>query len=334
MAVEMYETNLEGYRPRFREASSGSQENEIAKFSTANASLLIWLLLLTFGGGLLSLYYARIGYFPDIKWEESLTYLSVLSLVGGSLVLTYILLLFVPGLIWSEFLIFDTELQETLCYKGDKGREPCMFSILKHIGAPFSIFMLVAHVFALAGFSVLVVVAFLCLAMISIWQWRKFKRRLGPYRQHTDADPRSLLIKYVSAFDVSAIVSFASLITIYSIIKPERAQLSAILWICTSVVIVANLAVAVQYRRRPARAVATSILAAFILLVSGEVVADNPSATLPARIMALYGFGGEETVTVLVTEKGRHIAEQYGIPVAGKSLQNGGGTIKNVQILS
>ena len=141
--------------------------------------LLIWLVLIAFGGGLLAMYYATVGYFPDIKWDESLTYLAVLSILGGCIALAYTLLLFLPGVIWSEFLIFDKELRHSLCFIGNDGHEPCTFSILRRLGVPFAIFMISTHFFIVFGEAPFLIGSAVVLVGILVFLWLRFHKDLA-----------------------------------------------------------------------------------------------------------------------------------------------------------
>ncbi len=64
-----------------------------------NLSLGLWLIFLAVGGGILTLYYAEIGYIPDIEWSASIVYLAVATAVGGGVALFLALSVLVPGLI-------------------------------------------------------------------------------------------------------------------------------------------------------------------------------------------------------------------------------------------
>jgi hypothetical protein len=117
---------------------------EKAKLPKLDASLAVWLILFVFGGGLLALYYAGIGYFPEVTWQDALTYMALMTIIGGSLLVAYSFLLFVPGVIWSEFLIHDKQLYEVLMM-GAREWEPCVVSVTKRILFPFAVFMAFCH---------------------------------------------------------------------------------------------------------------------------------------------------------------------------------------------
>ena len=53
----------------------GTDSGEVIEILKGNTTLAVWLVFLGFGGGLLTLYYARIGYLPDIEWNLSLIHI-------------------------------------------------------------------------------------------------------------------------------------------------------------------------------------------------------------------------------------------------------------------
>jgi hypothetical protein len=128
-------------------ASLKNQETMGLRLPTAaGATLALWFILLAFGGGCLAWYYSSIEYFPDIAWEEALSFLGVLSIIGGSLVVAFCLLAFLPGVIWSEVLLADCQLRGPLRYRRADGKEePCFVSIATIIGFPFALFILAYH---------------------------------------------------------------------------------------------------------------------------------------------------------------------------------------------
>jgi hypothetical protein len=128
-------------KPHANEVPPAALKAEIPKLDT---SLALWLILFVFGGGLLALYYAGIGYFPEVSWQDSLTYMALMTIIGGSLLVAYSFLLFVPGAIWSEFLIFDKQLHKVLMM-GARAWEPCVLSVMKRILFPFALFMAFCH---------------------------------------------------------------------------------------------------------------------------------------------------------------------------------------------
>jgi hypothetical protein len=114
------------------------------KMPKLEANLAVWLILFVLGGGLLALYYADVGYFPEFIWGDALTYMALMTIIGGSLLVAYGFLLFVPGVIWSEYLISDRQLFQVL-KMGARDWEPCVFSVTKRILFPFALFMTSCH---------------------------------------------------------------------------------------------------------------------------------------------------------------------------------------------
>ena len=104
--------------------------------------IVIWLALFVFGGGLLALYYAGLGYFPEVSWQDALTHMALMTIIGGGLLVAYSFLLFVPGAIWRKFLIDDTQLKSGLLMRS---AEPCVWSVTKRILFPFALFMTFCH---------------------------------------------------------------------------------------------------------------------------------------------------------------------------------------------
>ena len=136
---------VEVERPASRNGQdSAPASREVDKLYKADTSLVIWLVFLALGGGLLALYYARIGYLPDIEWSSSVIYLAVASFIGGGVGLLLAMSVLLPGVIWSEFLLSDCKLRGSFCYP-EVGDELCVKSILKYLGLPFGIVLLIWH---------------------------------------------------------------------------------------------------------------------------------------------------------------------------------------------
>jgi hypothetical protein len=318
----------------------------IADFSKANATLMVWIVFLALGGGLLTLHYSRVGYLPEIRWDESLSFLFAMSLIGGGLALLYGLLLFFPGVIWSEFMIFDPHLRPLLCYQTKDGVEPCLLHIAKYIGWPFAIFVAIAHgvwmVFNQPVVRAVGIGAGLILALVYFWWNLRQNLSSAPNTEDKTVPPpthRALLTKHLGAFGVSASISLASLVWISHLEDPapnSSPPPTAPGWlllpvICTLVVVLANLLVAVQYRGRRMRALVTSILAAAILLVAGEYLPERSAERVSSRILARFGIGGDNLVTLFIDARGSQSVQHLSLP--GQPYV-GGLRIDNVQILS
>jgi hypothetical protein len=342
-----------------RQRSKHPEEQEAGQMLSgvlkAHANFVAWLVSLGFGGALLVLYYSHIHYFPELDWKDSLTYLAALSFLGGTIAVLYGLLLFFPGVIWCEFLIHDSKLEDKLCYKVDDGPyEACYRVVGLHMALPFLVFMLVMHFVALAeSLWIIAATAIGLLALISvvlIWLLQKqigetedgilawLRKHFGKTGKTKDAKKKgetpspgsasSLVLKYVGLFNVSALISLTSLLFLYAIVNPGEGSWRMFL-ICTVVVVVTNVLVAVQYRRRPGRAVLTAILAALVLLGCGESLA-GPQAAISSRLMARFGIGGDP-VTLVVKEGAKDIFACHAVPFEVRSSVV---IVRNARILS
>jgi hypothetical protein len=295
---------------------------------TSNATLMAWLVLLGFGGALLTFYYNQIHYFPELKWEESFTYLIAISLLGGFVAAIYSFLLYFPGVIWSELLIFDTELLKELCYPTrvgeEKFEEPCLLSLWRHVAAPFSFYMIALHFAMLENVILVGTTAISGLVVLTLFYHSEFSDILKEVKERR----ASRLLKAVAAADVAALLSFVSLFVLYKIVDPEGYSWPLLL-LCTLVVVVSNVLVAIQFRNKPGRAALTGIVAALVLLFCGEVVSEGRAA-LSTRIMERFGLG-KGSVRMVVTATGIEVLQ--GQEVRFKpSGQNG--VICNAKLLS
>jgi hypothetical protein len=294
-----------------RSASELAGKPEVAQNLDAKSLQTIGLVALGFGGALLARYYAYIGFLPEIEWKEALTYLSVLSLSGAGLLAIYALLLFLPGVIWSEVLVNEVELEKLMSFERPScsgRREPCPIGVTKAIGIPFGFFFLVAHVPILWGgeeidvFKYGIVGLIPALGLLGLFLRRELKGHRAPKPLW------SLLARYLSFFALSALLSLSSLLLIYHLLKIEMDAYPVLkmVLVCSLTVVVANLAVALQYRQWPTRAVTTAIVSAFILFVAGEAI-PPPNQTLTIRIAALFGIGDSSEHTLLANKNGAEL---------------------------
>ena len=98
-------------------------------------------------------------------------------------------------------------------------------------------------------------------------------------------------------FNLSIIISFVSIYFIYQLAnKPRPPDYYILAFWCTLIVLSSNFAVAVQFIKYPARALATSLVAAALMLL----VANQESTSLATQLMSKYGFGGKQTITLIV----------------------------------
>ncbi len=271
--------------------------------------LLLWVILFGFGGGLLSLYYANVGYIPDIKWDESLVYLGILTIVGFYLFFVYGLLLFIPGYAWSIFLIRD-HYMGTLLREGPRDQEvPCVRSIFVYIAGPFSVLMLLVHTFFyMTSRAIFLLGAMLSLILVCFWMLRDIDRAL---RNGDFYCPKQRRFRYVGIFALSSVLGVLSLVVIrwLSAIIPE----GPMSWVCTLVVILVNLFVAVLCERYLKESVALAVVAALALLILSDLLVDQKNAKLSARMMHSFGLGFDHRVTLLVKDDARQTLQGLGV---------------------
>lgn len=148
-------------------AETKPSSSQLDKLLTANASVAVWLVFFAIGGGIFTLYYAHIGYVPEMEWKASLVYLFIGSIVGGVLGLLLTMSLYLPGVIWSETIVFDPCLRFSYATPpppklSDKEPPPkpsdkeqatelCLLTIFKYLGLPFLLVLLLSHVALLFG---------------------------------------------------------------------------------------------------------------------------------------------------------------------------------------
>jgi len=321
----------------------------INKLLTANTTLTVWLSFLAIGGGILALYYARIGYLPEIEWKSVLIYLFIGTIVGGVMGLLLTLSLFIPGVLWSEFIIFEPTLEKHLSYHMGR-KEPCMRSIIKCLGLPFLLVLLISHMLLLFGSALEYWASAGVLLLLTFWLMRlRFERLLRGHRAKAKVTnktkagrvwnskriykllkPRRKFMarqtfKCSFWFTLSVLLSQVSMYVIYRLSGsvPLSRRFMALTVLCTAGVWISNHVVAFWYHRNPRQAVVTSFVAAGLLLFT----ADNFSS-LSVRLLNRYGIGYNKRVNMLVSSHGFEIITSLGVPDCGTSQ------ICNVEILS
>ncbi|HWF88029.1 MAG TPA: hypothetical protein VN659_04315 [Pyrinomonadaceae bacterium] len=129
----------------------------IDKLLAANTTLAVWLIFFAVGGGIMALYYARIGYLPDIEWKAVLIYLFIGSIVGGVVGLLLTISLYFPGVIWSETIVYDCYLDFSYAAPGsdlttkESNTELCVRSIAVYLALPFLGVLVLSHIALIFG---------------------------------------------------------------------------------------------------------------------------------------------------------------------------------------
>lgn len=323
----------------------------IDKLLIANTTLAVWLIFLAIGGGILALYYARIGYLPEMEWKSALVYLFIGSVVGGAIGLLLTMSLFIPGFIWSEYIVFDSGLDFSYAppRRELSGKEPpmvlCLLSTIRYLGLPFFCALLISHVFLIIGKRLYWILAITGLAVM-FWLMRKCfknlmekKARKDGYQQD-ESMARRQLINYSSWFTLSVLLNQISMYVIYwlsgspgelsrnnltwtSLVGGEFPTFIALTIVCTMAVSITTHAVAALHRHQQRRAVIASLVAAGLLLFTADYF-----SSLSLKLMNRYGIGDYQRVNLLVTERGGDIVSHLGVTPCEK-LQ-----LCNVEILS
>lgn len=326
-------------QPEAKQSSS-----QLDKFLIANASIAIWLIFFAIGGGILALYYAHIGYLPEMEWKASLIYLFIGSLVGGVIGLLLTMSLYLPGLIWSETIVFDPCLRFSYAppsgHHSDKEQstELCLRTIFKYLGVPFLLVLLLSHVALLTGRILYWVIAGALLILTFFVMRRLLEHRASKHpdgstsvsqqngdQSKTDPTVDRHIFKLAAAFSLSVFLNQISMYVIYWLSgSPAKLGTFVILTlICTTGVWIACHVVALRHQDYPRQAIAASLVAAGLLLFT----ADNFSK-LSVKLMNNFGMGYNKRVNLLVNDHGKDIVNGLGVPKCG-DLQ-----LCNVEILS
>ncbi len=322
-------------------------ESERGQWLKANTLVVAWIVFLGFGGGLLALYYARIGYLPEIDWSASLIYLAVVTIIGGGVGGLFALSLFVPGFIWATFIVDDSELGKQFCYQREKN-EPCVRAIWIQLGAPFVVVLLLSHISlivvgidargsTLAGKLIYAAIASALLVRLWFFMRKRFGKLLpardpdSPLTESAGAQPNSLskesqesesaaqaqadereerkrrIFKYTIWFAVSVLVSQISMFLVYLVSGKPRGPYFSYFIFLT---IMCTVGVLVSNHFVAIRCIYHPVQAVIATLIVAMLLlcgADRFSS-LSARIMGLYGFGPNHKVNLLLSEQGIAIA--------------------------
>src|SRR6201988_1979345 len=161
LVVSQNETDKAATRP----------SSQFDKLLIANTSLAVWLIFLAIGGGITALYYAQIGYLPEIEWQSVLIYLFIGTVVGGTLGLLLPTSIFIPGVLWSELIIFDRRLQKYFAYD-TRSEEPCIRSVIFYLGVPYAGILLISHVMLLVQSAFKYWLAAAGVLLVTFWLMR------------------------------------------------------------------------------------------------------------------------------------------------------------------
>jgi hypothetical protein len=136
----------------------------------------------------------------------------------------------------------------------------------------------------------------------------------------------------IAFFAVSNLVSFASILLIRQTLSPGSGELMLV--VCTSTVTIVNLFVSLTCKKQLRTSIIVMASAALLLLVLGDLLVAGERNRLSARIMSNFGIGYEHPVTLLLTDKGAAILDQYGVKVDRDSTKVRGPEARGIEILS
>ena len=341
IAQEQLRTSQNGTAPsKPQQTSSG-----LDKLLTANTTLTVWLIFFTIGGGILALYYAKIGYLPDMEWRAALIYLFVGSMVGGAIGLLLTISLYIPGVLWSEFIIFDSSLNFSYVPSGSgpSSRKPdgerCLLSTARYLGSPFLIALFFSHSALLVGSKSFWMIALGILALTFWTMWKRFDGLLKHPRPKKRNRPRHLF-KYCAWFTLSVLLSQISMYVIYWLsgtpgnlskvykdgeFRHELGLFVVLTLMCTAGCWISNHVVALRHKQFPRQAVVAALLAAGLLLFTADYF-----SCLSMKLMNHYGFGDGQEVSLLLNDDGVAIAKALQLC----DTSNCPKILNNVEILS
>lgn len=299
-----------------------SSSSEIDKLLKANTPLAVWLIFLAIGGGILALYYARIGYLPEMEWKAALVYLFIGSIVGGVLGLLLTISLYLPGVMWADFIIFDAMLDGRLTYevehtdasgKQSIRKEPCIRSIITYLGLAYLGVLLISHLALRATkesaspsikiidlywviAAALLVVTFFVMRQIFI-HLTNLKTLEGEPKKTAERQ----IVKYSCWFTLSVLLNQISMYLIYRLSDrtPDLTDFFVLTGMCTAGVWISTHVVAACHQHYPRQAVIASLIAAGLLLFT----ADSFSS-LSMKLMSHYGIGYSQKFNLRVNDEG------------------------------
>jgi len=306
--------------------------SEIDKILIANATVAVWVIFLGIGGGLLALYYIRIGYLPDMEWNAALVYLFVCSVFGGVIGLLLTISLYLPGVIWCEIIVFETTLDNHLTYlaehddssgKRSMRKEPCIRSIMRYLGIPFSVALVISHLCLRASnpditpidFYYLGIACLLLIGTFFVMRWI-FRRLLKPHTKSPE-ERKTIgrqIFRYSIWFTLSVLLNQISMYMIYRLADrtPNRTSFLILTVICTLFVWISTQVVATRHRYYPRQALVAALVAAAVLLFTADRFSD-----LSMKLMSRYGIGEGKRVNLIVTKDAVQLVSSEGVPTCG-----------------
>ncbi|HKV33191.1 MAG TPA: hypothetical protein VJP89_02610 [Pyrinomonadaceae bacterium] len=323
------------------------KSSSAAFLEKVDSTVVVWLVFLIFGGGIISLYYARIHYLPDIEWSSSIVHMAVATFVGGAITLVLALSLLIPGYIWSEFLIFDERIKKAFCFH-PTSNDLCLRTLWKYVGLPFWLVLLGNHLALLLlqcvlpknwlqGQGLIVVYILISVGLLFIVGCNRKPRFIELVEKAKESEPQESSVsaeqdqpqikqsgeeensrrvfKYVAWFVLSVGLGQTSMLLFFLLLgrRTDR-NFIAITVLCAIAVLVSNHFVALHYHRSHSQAISAALVIALLLLV----VADR-NESLSTQILSAYGIGVQsQTVDLLLNDEGQRIIDRLKLPCTCK----------------
>lgn len=297
----------------------------LVPYLKSSFGLVIWFLFVFCGGVVFAVYYARIGYLPDIELNSAVFYLAAASLLGGSLIVLLSLLLFVPGAIWAKYLTGDPKLDDAFCEKEKEGGK-------KVIAPGKFLWRLIFWFFSFAFVWHLILIysrwwyLLLC-ALVAVKAWRIRYREIKDCAKGAKLQ-RQLCISYFLRYGISVVSGLMAIFILFRFLGLSQTEyVTEHLAICTVGVVVGNAAVAVFLHegRRGASFVSAIVIA--LLLIA----ATDRFDPVPNKILLRYGFGLDH-VKIIVNQDAYKALQVEGF-VEGNDSSPGPKLLSDVKIL-
>lgn len=303
--------------------TSNSQTDSQTLFSSLlqslGSSISVWFLFLFCGGIIFAVYYARIGYLPDIELNSALSYLAAASIIGGSLVVLLTLLIVVPGSIWATQLTHHFSLKNAFCEDTVIIPNKFLFRLVfwLFLSAVLMHLILILHKgWMLSFFVPMLMIKGGLIRFVELPECKVGKKARA-----------QLFLVYSFWYGVSL---GSVLLAIYILFKflglSNAIYTKTHFGICTFGVVAAISIVAIfLHHNHRAGAFASAIFFALAI-----IVATDYFDRVPDKILANYGFGLEH-VQMIVTEDGYRTLQAEGLAVDNPN--SGARAISEVSIL-
>jgi hypothetical protein len=252
-----------------------------------------WFLFLLSGGVVFTVYYARIGYLPDIEWNSALSYLAAASMVGGGLLITLSLLLIAPGLIWTTYLTRSDTLKKAFCH-GSRNAQLTHRKLLARLVLWLFLFSVITHLYLISHRQWLLVV-FVIVSVIKVLSIIFFESK--DIQVNGAVERFEQIVVYVFWYGVSiAAMTGATYVLFYllGLKNPPHYRTQSL--ICTLGLAVASFVVTLfLHDRKISKAFGAALVFALTF-----VIIDDAFKPVPNEILRNYGFGAH--VRLIVNE--------------------------------